>query len=250
MPDSAVDEAPPRPWQKRIVAVLGLLVVVHSVLLTLWLAPSSPIRNLVGSRGLASYVDPYFQQSADSVDPDAQYVDESFQVRALVKSENAVKSHVTDWVDLTAEEDRRTRFDLDPARVHVIARRLATNLNGVMFAMDPQQRAIVPFSRNTRVLSKLEAKLNAAGNNPVAVQNFMAYNQMATQFASLYAAAKWKGQVFQVQFKVGRRTVPAFAKRHTDKLADVDYLWFAFGWRQAFHASYAAQSSFDSYVKN
>ena len=27
--------------------------------------------------------------------------------------------------------------------------------------------------------------------------------------------------MFQVQFKVGRRTVPPFAKRHTDKLADV-----------------------------
>src|SRR3954470_8429516 len=124
MPDSATDEAPPRPWQKWIVALLGFLVVVHSVLLMLWLAPSSPIRDLVGSRGLASYVDPYFQQSADSVDPDAQYVDESFQVRALVEGDNAKKPHVTRWVDLTAEEDQRMRHDLAPSRVHVIARRL------------------------------------------------------------------------------------------------------------------------------
>lgn len=250
MPDSPADEAPPRPWQKRIVAVLAFVVVVHSVLLTLWLAPSSPIRDLVGSRGLASYVDPYFQQSADSVDPDAQYVDESFQVRALVKSDNAVKSHVTDWVDLTAEEDHQVRFDVDPARVHIIARRLATNLNSVMYALNSQQRTFVRLSRYTRIPSRLEAKLNSTGKNPVAVQNFMAYNQMATQFASLYADAKWKGQVFQVQFKVGRRTVPPFDKRHTDKLADVDYLWFGFGWHLAFHGSYAARSAFDSYVKN
>jgi hypothetical protein len=53
-----------------------------------------------------------------------------------------------------------------------------------------------------------------------------------------------------VQFKVGRRTVPAFTKRHTDKLSDVSYLWFAFGWRPAFHGSLEAQSAFDSYVKN
>ena len=250
MPDSPAEEAPPRAWQKWIVAVLGLLVVVHSVLLTLWLAPPSPIRDLVGSRGLASYVDPYFQQSADSVDPDAQYVDESFQIRALVESDNAKKPHVTAWLDLTAAEDRRMHFDLDPARVHVIARRLATNLNGVMFALDPKQRAIVPRTKITTLPSKLQSDLNAAGSNPIAVQNFMAYNQMATQFASLYAAAKWKGDVFQVQFKVGRRTVPPFAKRHTEKLADVGYLWFAFGWRPAFHGSIDAQSSFDSYVKN
>lgn len=250
MPDSPAEEAPPRPWQKWIVAVLGLLVAVHSVLLTLWLAPSSPIRDLVGSRGLASYVDPYFQQSADSVDPDAQYVDESFQIRALVESDSAKKAHVTHWINLTAEEDQHMRFDLAPARVHVIARRLATNLNGVMFALDPKQRTIVPRTKVTTLPSKLEAKLNAAGSNPVAVQNFMAYTQMATQFASLYAAAKWKGEVFQVQFKVGRRTVPPFAKRDTDKLADVDYLWFAFGWRPAFHGSIDAQSAFNSYVKN
>ena len=250
MPDSPADEAPARPWQKWMVALLGLLVVVHTLLLTLWLAPSSPIRDLVGSRGLASYVDPYFQQSADSVDPDAQYIDETFQVRALVESDNAKKPHVTPWVNLTTEEDQRMRHDLAPARVHLIARRLATNLNGVMFALDPEQRKIVPRSKVTTLPSKLESKLNAAGDNPISVQNFMAYNQMATQFASLYAAAKWKGEIFQVQFKVGRRVVPAFAERRTEKLADVGYLWFAFGWRPAFHGSLDAQSAFSSYVEN
>ena len=204
----------------------------------------------MGSRGLASYVDPYFQQSADSVDPNAQYVDESLQVRALVQGDRAKKPHVTSWVDLTAEEDRRIRFDLHPARVHLIARRLATNLNGVMFALDPAQRKIVPRTKVTTLPSKLESKLGDAGSNPVAVQNFMAYSQMTTQFVSLYAAAKWKGEVFQVQFKVGRRTVPPFAKRGAEKLVDVEYLWFAFGWRPAFQGSIDAQSSFDSYVKN
>ncbi len=62
-----------------------LLVVIHSALLMLWLAPSSPIRDLVGSRNLASYVDPYFQQDVDTVDPSVQFVDESFQIRALVE---------------------------------------------------------------------------------------------------------------------------------------------------------------------
>jgi hypothetical protein len=119
-----------------------------------------------------------------------------------------------------------------------------------MFGLDPEQRKIVPHTKVTTLRSKLEAKLNAAGSNPIAVQNFMAYNQMATQFVSLYAAAKWKGEIFQVQYKVGRRTVPAFAKRRTDKLADVDYLWFAFGWRPAFHGALEAQSAFNSYVKH
>src|SRR5689334_14926760 len=98
MPDA--DDEPVRPWQRRLVSGLGVLVLIHSALLMLWLAPSSPIRDVVGSRNLASYVDPYFQQDVDTVDPSVQFVDESFQVRALVRNGSA-KPVITEWVDLT-----------------------------------------------------------------------------------------------------------------------------------------------------
>lgn len=246
MPE-ARDE-PVRPWQRRLVTGLALLVALHSALLMLWLAPSSPIRDLVGSRNLASYVDPYFQQDVDAVDPSVQFVDEAFQVRALVKHGSA-KPKVTEWVDLTKEDINDVRFNPNPARVHLIPRRLATNLNRSMFALGPEQRRIVRDWKATDVSSARTAELMKAGDNAAVVQNFMAYDQMATQFASLYATSKWKGKVLQVQFKVGRRSVPEFSKRHDIKIKDVRYLWFTFGWRPHFTGSLEAQTPYDSYVK-
>lgn len=246
MPDA--DHEPVRPWQRRVVLGLGFLVLVHSALLMLWLAPSSPIRDLVGSRNLASYVDPYFQQDVDTVDPSVQFVDESFQVRALVR-EGTAEAKVTAWVDLTKEDVRDVRFNPNPARVHLIARRLATNLNRSMFALEPAQRKIVRESKAIDTTTARSVALNKAGDNPAIVQNYLAYDQMATQFASLYAASKWKGTVLQVQFKVGRRSVPAFSKRHDTSIEDVKYLWFSFGWHPAFRGSLEAQTPFDSFVK-
>lgn len=239
---------PVRPWQRRLVTGLALLVAIHSALLMLWLAPSSPIRDLVGSRNLASYVDPYFQQDVDTVDPSVQFVDESFLVRALVKDGTA-KAKPTEWVDLTKEDVRDVRFNPNPARVHLIARRLATNLNRSMFALEPEQRKIVRESKASDPTSARAAALNKAGDNPAVVQNYMAYDQMATQFASLYATSKWEGTIVQLQFRVGRRSVPEYSKRLDTKIEDVDYLWFTFGWRPRFRGSVEAQTPFDSYVR-
>ena len=237
-----------RPWQRRLVTGLALLVAIHSGLLMLWLAPSSPIRDLVGSRNLASYVDPYFQQDVDTVDPSVQFVDEAFLVRALIKDGTA-KAKPTDWVDLTKEDVRDVRFNPNPARVHLIARRLATNLNRSMFALDPEQRKIVRESKARDSTSVRAAALNKVGDNPAVVQNYMAYDQMATQFASLYATSKWEGTIVQLQFRVGRRSVPEYSKRRDTKIEDVDYLWFSFGWRPRFRGSVEAQAPFDSYVR-
>ena len=49
-------------WQRGVVTGVGVILVVHSVIVALWLAPSSPIRQAVGDSRLSTYVDPYFQQ--------------------------------------------------------------------------------------------------------------------------------------------------------------------------------------------
>ncbi len=245
MPDAHV---PVRPWQRRLVLGLAMVVMVHSALLMLWLAPSSPIRDLVGSRNLASYVDPYFQQDVDAVDPSVQFVDESFEIRALV-GDGSADPKFTEWIDLTSKDVRDVRFNPSPARVHLIARRLATNLNRSMFAMSPEQRKIIRESKWSDTTTARGEALNAVGDSPAIVQNYLAYDQMATQFTSLYAASKWEGTVFQVQFKVGRRSVPAYSKRNDTSIRDTDYLWFGFGTRPYYRGPVDAQSAFDSYVK-
>lgn len=251
MPSESSD-APVRPRHRWVVELLLVVVVVHSIILTLWLAPSSPIREAAGDNRLASYVDPYFQQGRDVVGVGVQQVDESFRIRAVVVADGADEGTVTPWIDLTALDNKANRHDLTAARVHVIARRLATNLNLAMFNLTAAQRALIGSLTATDVPSAVTVKLQEAGDggDGDAIRFFQAYDQMATQFASLYAQSTWTdGTVDQVQFEVGRRTVPPYADRSKTSLRDVDFRQFSFGWRYAFRGSAEARETFDSYVK-
>lgn len=249
MPSEPRDDASARPRHRWVVELLLVVVLVHSVILTLWLAPSSPIRQAAGDGRLASYVDPYFQQGHDVVGIGAQQVDESFSVRAFVAPDDGGKGKPTEWVDLTRADNRANKHDLAAPRVHVIARRLATNLNLAMFSLTEAQRKIVRGLTADDLPSAVKVALEKAGGRPEAVRFFQAYDQMATQFTSLYAQSRWDGRVVQVQFRVGRRTVPPYAERATTSLDDVKFLMFSFGWRRTFRGSVEARATFDSYVK-
>ncbi|MBD8605693.1 hypothetical protein IFT73_02395 [Aeromicrobium sp. CFBP 8757] len=251
MPPTPVEDAVERPRHRWIVELLLVVVLVHSVALALWLAPSSPVRDAVGEGRLASYVDPYFQQGRDVVGIGTQQVDESFSVRAYVAPDAGGKGAATEWVDVTRDDNRANRHEVAPERAHLIARRLATNLNLAMFNLSEAQRRIVRGLTADDLPSTVRPTLEGAGGRPEAVRFFQAYDQMATQFASLYAEARWgeDGRIVEVQFRAGRRTVPSYADRATTSLDDVAFRDFSFGWRRAFRGSLDARDTFDSYVK-
>lgn len=248
MPKAPDDFVVLRTWQKRLMIVVALAAALHSALLVLWLSPTNPVRDAFGGNNLAAYVDPYFQQSWADLEPSAQSVDESFRIRANVQDLETGKQHVTRWLDVTASEQAALRHAVPQARVHVIARRLATNLNGAMFSLNRRQRQLVTVNYIQTPISTLERRLIDAGSDAAAVQNYLAYDRMAVRFASLYADALWDGKILEVQYLVGRRTVPAFGERHQSKLAEVRYSWFAFGYRAATRSSYEARTAFDSYL--
>jgi hypothetical protein len=249
MPSEPRDAASARPRHRWVIELLLVVVLVHTIILTLWLAPASPIRQAAGDGRLASYVDPYFQQGRDVIGIGTQQVDESFSIRAFVAPEGGGKGKATDWIDLTRLDNQANRHDLAASRVHLIARRLATNLNLAMFNLTEAQRKLVRELTADELPSAVKIKLEQAGGKPDAVRFFQAYDQMATQFTSLYAQSRWDGRVVQVQFRVGRRTVPPYADRGTTSLGDVDFLMFSFGWRRTFRGSAEARETFDSYVK-
>jgi len=246
---SDLDDSP-RPWQKALLLVVGLVAVIHTLLVAAWLTPTSPVRDAVGHSRLATYVNPYFQQSWSRIDPNMQLVDETLRFRAQVLDVASGKKSVTVWFDLTAEEDRSLRFDVQPARVHLINRRLATNLTAATFALNASQRQLVNDDYVRTPVALLSTKLNAVGPSAPAVRNYMAYDRMAVQFLSMYAAAQTGDEVLMVQYKVGRRTVPDFRDRKTDELRDKKFTFFTYGWRRAYAGQLDAQSAFDSYVGN
>lgn len=239
----------PRRWQKIVVAVIGSLVVLHSVVLTLWLAPASPVRDTLGGRNLGSYVDPYFQQSWSGFEPSAQYVDETFRMRAHLREPTGDDTYVSEWIDLSSEQTKAIRHELSPARANLVSRRLATNLNSAMLGLTGDQRSLAATNYIETPIDSLVRKLEGAGASDDAVRRYLASDRMAVGFASAVAASRWKGTVLEVQFLAGRRTVPDYADRAYRTLDDVDYSWFVFGWRKAERTSPDAQSAFDSFME-
>ena len=236
-------------WQRLVVLLIGVVLVAHTVLLALWLAPSSPIRDTVGATNLATYVDPYFQQGTDVVGIGSNQVDESLELRARVQPEGGGKAFATDWVDATAMELRAVEGDLTSARSHQMARRVATNMNFAVFGLDTAQRTTIAETKADVPVIRLQRALNEQGTSAGAVQNFMAQDQMATQLASLWMGALYDDvELLEVQYRVGRRVVPDIADRVTQKITDADFDYFDIGWRAAYRANPEARAAFNDYL--
>ena len=236
-------------WQRLVVLVIGVVLVAHTVALALWLAPSSPLRDTVGAGNLATYVDPYFQQGSDLVGVGSNQVDESLELRARVRPEGGGEPFVTDWIDVTAMEGRAVSGELGPPRAHQMARRLATNMNFAVFGLDVEQRQTIAETKADVPVVRLQRALNDQGSSAGAVQNFMAQDQMATQFSSLWLGALYDDvELQQVQYRVGRRVVPDIADRATEKITATDFDYFDIGWRQAYRANPDARAAFAAYL--
>lgn len=249
-PDDAgdVDPAPRerRDWRSTLVLGLGALALVHSLLVALWLAPSGPVREVAGGSVLATYVDPYFRQSWDLLEPSAQRVDESLWVRARVRVGEAEVTE-TPWLDVTKADLTRERADVAPARVHLSGRRLATNLNNAMIQLGPagRQVALESFVAEPQTLP---ASLQASGVPADAVRTYGDLDTMTTRFATLYTQSYADARVVQVQYRVGRRVVPPHADRGDERVSAVPFEWFDAGWRRAQRGSAEAQAAFDSWL--
>ncbi len=241
----------PSPVQRATVMVIGIFVVLHSIVIALWALPNNPVRDAIGTTTLSSYVNPYFSQSWQSFDPVLERVDENFRVRAYVQDFDTGKRKNTEWVDLTRADNRKLRFNPSPGRIRLVSRRLATNLNAAMYGLNLNQRKLVGGNYADRPIAVLDDSLRSAddGRSSLqAVERYMRMDQIATRYASLYARSVWEGEVLRVQYRVGHRTAPDFGKRATQRLADEEFRYFAFGWRRPFQALPSAQSVFDSYT--
>lgn len=243
-PERLRDDRPRRDWRATGILALAVLALVHSLLLALWLAPSGPVREAAGDSRLASYVDPYFRQSWDLLEPSSQRVDEALWVRARVRvREGEVRE--TPWLDVTKADLTRARSDVAPARVHVAGRRLATNLNNAMFGLGQAGRRATLGSFVARPV-ELRGALASAGVPSRALELYLDQDAMATRFASLYTQAFEDQRVVQVQYRVGRRTVPARSDGRQERLSTVPWDWFDAGWRRAVRGSAEEREAFAS----
>ncbi|MBC7593260.1 MAG: hypothetical protein H7288_04880 [Kineosporiaceae bacterium] len=232
-------------------------MAVHSILLMIWVMPDNPLRATVGPDRLRSYINPYFEQSWSIFAPLPLRGGENVLIRAYVGNRKAGTGKATDWYDITAKEDERIKYLLNPSRIHSATRRLGSDMNSLLPDLNKDQRLLVQgdylglpqTDPGNMDLGKDLLKANTDGSAaPETIAAYLRTDQMLTRFATLYATARWGEGVTELQFRVGHRLVPNYDVRNDVNFLDVAFTYSRFGWREAMPANGDAQAAFDGYV--
>lgn len=219
----------------------------------IWVMPVNPVRDAVGQQRVSSYINPYFEQSWSVFAPTPRRGGENVVIRAFIGDPTKKNGGtVTEWHDITADADARTKYLVNPSRFHSATRRLGGNVNNAMAAFAIPQRQVVAanFYQTSRTkIGPLLQKGNRAG--PRGEANIVGYvqtDEMLTRFGTMYATARWGKGVSMVQFRIGHRSVPNYAERNEVDFSDVPFTYYLVGWRKAMTADKEAQAAFDDYV--
>ena len=243
--------------RRSIVWVIALVAALHSFLIMLWVMPVNPIRDAVGSERLQHYINnDYFpfEQSWSVFAPTPRRGGENVVIRAFIGDPKTGTGRLTNWYDITADEDARIKYLMNPSRIHAATRRLGGNINASVPKLTAKQRLLLRANyveTDPKVLYKRMLDLNKAGAaGKQAVLGYAQNEIMLTRFASMYATARWGKGVTMVQFRVGHRSVPNFSRRHDQSFLDVPYTYYTFGLRRYMPApTKDAQDAFNGYVK-
>lgn len=238
-------ERPSRPWQSAFVLIIGFAVVVHSVLVCLWLMPDGRVRDTVGADRLSGYVNPYFQQSWDGLDPRLQRVDETLEVRAILIHPDSGRRVTTHWIDVVESEADRSA-SLNPERARLAGRRLAINLNQSVLRLTEDQQSMIGADYASTPFSALRRKLATEPRGRRSAAAYARADRMTTTFATLFAGQYWKGRLLYVQFRPGRKILGPDRSQGVD---DIEWQWFDIGWRKAASLDRESVRAFENHIE-
>lgn len=239
--------------KRSAVYALVAVAVVHSLIIMVWVMPVNPFRDALGQQRVASYINPYFEQSWSVFAPTPRRGGENVVIRAFVGKPGSKTGHLTEWFDITADEDQRIKYLVNPSRFHSATRRLGGNVNAAMAKFSVTQKRLVAANFVTTPRSELDKYLNKVNRlgdaGKLNIIGYLRNDEMLTRYGTMYATARWGKGVSLVQFRVGHRTVPNYSKRNEINFRDVPFTYYLVGWRQAMPGNRDAQAAFDGYVK-
>jgi hypothetical protein len=241
--------------RRLVIVVIGVVFAVHTFLVTLWVMPPNPFRDAVGGENLHTYInnDVFpFEQSWSVFAPTPRRGGENVKIRAYYGEPGSKNGRVTEWFDITGDEDKRIKYLVNPSRFHSATRRLGGNINSTVGQFNEQQRLVIAGALYTSPRSEL-AKLLVRYNTKGLVGNanigqYLDNDVMLTRYGTMYATARWGKGVSAVEFQVGHRSVPNFSKRNDINFLDVPFTYYRVGIRKAIPGNADAQAAFDGYV--
>lgn len=239
------DETRPkrRLWVKGVAFVAVLLTAWHVFASFLWIAPPSPLREVVPGNALTSYMIPFFGQSWSVFAPEPINGDYHFNVRAVI-DENG-EDVETGWISATDVELSMIRYNLFPPRAGIQSSEVASGYKGAYDALGRGQqetvaRAFTDADWEASLRSELLAGATGDDGSDLTgddadegqVDAYLAEDHRSTAYATQVARAVWGEDVRQVQFRVSRQNIVPFAERHDPDAQRPEPMMTESGWRE------------------
>lgn len=229
-------DATPRPPMiaRALVWPLLAIVLVHTLIIGLWVAPSTAFRDAVGTDRVREYIYPWFEQNWSLFAPTPRRGEVMFEVRASVLDADTGEEQETDWVMLTDIEDALVRGNLTPPRTMKLTRRTADDLHAARRDMDSEQLDLLEANFIDTPVEELRTMLlEAYEGNVGAVDRYMRADATATFIANAYAQITWgdQGDITRVQYRTSSRRVPDYDPDSDLTLDDVEPSVRDYGWR-------------------
>lgn len=225
--------------------MLGLVAAWHIFASFLWIAPASPLREVVPGDALTNYMLPFFGQSWSVFAPAPTNGDYRFDVRAELAGDDGPET--TDWVRATDVELSIRTENLWAPRAGIQSSELASEYMKRFDGLGPSQHDVIAASfSGADALPALKEQLDASlsvvfveanSNRTVGVNEVNAYmdlDQKATAYATQVARAVWGPGVRKVQFRASRQNIVPFEERHDPGARRPEPMVRNTGWREPF----------------
>ncbi|WOF22673.1 DUF5819 family protein [Microbacterium betulae] len=223
----------------RVVMYVAVAVTAWHVFASfLWIAPTSPLREVVPQKLLSGYMLPMFGQSWSVFAPEPINGDYRFDVRALVDGEE------TEWVSASDVEISMIRYNLFPPRGGIQAVDVSSQFKGAWDELDADQQAVAELNYFKDDGEGRMTEAMASYGGEAAVQGYVEQEHRATAYATQVAYAIWGDDVERVQFQATRQNVVPFADRHDPDAERPGVQYSPTGWRAPVVEDGQSQESF------
>jgi len=198
----------------RVVMTLAALFTAWHVFASfLWIAPVSPLRNVVPGKLLSQYMIPFLGQSWSVFAPEPINGDNRMKVRAVLKDGSAERT--TEWLNVTDVETQLMTHKLFPARAGNQSIDLASDYRGAYAKLNDKQKAAVNLNFfQGDWAGRVQGTLTRLGDNTADIGKYIDVEFRADRYATQVAKAVWGENVERVQFQMERQNVIPFDERH------------------------------------
>lgn len=223
----------PRGPLVRGAVIVGVLFTAWHVFASfLWIAPITPLRELVPGNALTSYMIPWYGQSWSVFAPEPINGDYRFKVRALVLEKDGTEKE-TEWVSATDVELAMSRHNLLPPRAAGLGTHQSSLLKGAYDGLTAEQRetAALNYFEGDAWLGRMQEAMNAQGTDDSAVVRYIVQERYSDAYATQVARALWGDLVIRVQYESSRQNIIPFAERNDPDAVRPDEQVALTGWR-------------------